>query len=98
MKMRVWAKSSEQGFSLVESSIANLHASLGGNGSISAPLHAPGHAVTVNGGASDGHVFGSVVGKTVSMNGVTNLDYDEELGSDGLINNYESASWFEDTR
>jgi hypothetical protein len=77
---------------------ANLHASLGGNGSISAALYAPGHAVTVNGGGTDGHVFGSVVGKTVSMNGVTNLHYDESLGSDGLINNYRIVSWFEDTR
>jgi hypothetical protein len=77
---------------------ANLTASLGGNGSISAALYAPGHAVTVNGGGTNGHVYGSVVGKTVSMTGVTNLHYDEALGSGGLISNYQIVSWFEDTR
>ena len=74
------------------------HASLGGNGTITAALYAPGHAVSVNGGGTNGHVFGSVVGKTVNMNGVTNLHYDEALSSGGLINNYQIVSWVEDTR
>jgi hypothetical protein len=74
------------------------HVSLGGNGQISAAVYAPGHDVTINGGGSSGHVFGSVVGKTVSMTGVTNLHYDEALSSAGLINNYEIVSWVEDTR
>ncbi len=77
---------------------ANLHANLGGNGSITAALYAPGHTVAVNGGGTNGHVFGSIVGKTVNMNGVTNLHYDEALSSGGLINNYQIVSWFEDTR
>lgn len=76
----------------------NFVAKLGGNGTITAALYAPGHAVTVNGGGTDGHVFGSVVGKTVNMNGVTNLHYDEALSSGGLINNYQIVSWVEDTR
>jgi hypothetical protein len=71
---------------------------LGGNGQIIAAVYAPGHDVTVNGGGSDGHVFGSVVGKTVTMTGVTNLHYDEALASGGLINNYKIVSWFEDNR
>ncbi len=74
------------------------HVSLGGNGQISAAVYAPGHDVTVNGGGSSGHVFGSVVGKTVAMTGVTNLHYDEALGSAGVINNYQIVSWVEDTR
>ena len=74
------------------------HVNLGGNGQITAALYAPNHDVTVNGGGSSGHVFGSIVGKTVTMTGVTNLHYDEALGSDGLINNYQIVSWVEDTR
>ncbi len=74
------------------------HVSLGGNGEITGAVYAPGHTVTVNGGGNSGHVFGSIVGKTVTMTGVTNLHYDEALGVGGLINNYKIVSWFEDTR
>ncbi len=76
----------------------NPYVKLGGNGAITAAVYAPGHDVTVNGGGSSGHVFGSAVGKTVTMTGVTNLHYDEALSSGGLINNYKIVSWFEDTR
>lgn len=74
------------------------HVKLGGNGQITAAVYAPGHDVTINGGGNSGHVFGSVVGKTATMTGVTNLHYDEALSSGGLINNYKIVSWFEDTR
>ncbi len=74
------------------------HVNLGGNGEITAAVYAPGYDVTVNGGGSSGHVFGSVVGKTVTMTGVTNLHYDEALASSGIINNYKIVSWVEDTR
>jgi len=74
------------------------HVSLGGNGEIVAAVYAPNHDVTINGGGTDGHVFGSVVGSTVTMTGVTNLHYDEVLGTTGLINSYKIVSWFEDTR
>jgi hypothetical protein len=72
--------------------------SLGGNGQITAAVYAPDYNVTVNGGGNTGHVFGSVVGKTVAMTGVTNLHYDESLAAAGLINNYKIVSWVEDTR
>jgi hypothetical protein len=74
------------------------HVSLGGNGQIVASVYAPNHDVSINGGGTNGHVFGSVVGKTVTMTGVTNLHYDETLGSTGIINNYKIVSWFEDNR
>jgi len=77
---------------------SNKHVSLGGNGEIVAAVYAPSHDVTVNGGGTDGHVFGSVIGKTVTMTGVTNLHYDEALTGAGLINNYRIVSWFEDNR
>jgi len=74
------------------------HVSLGGNSQIMAALYAPNHDVTINGGGSNGHFYGSVVGKTVTMNGVTNLHYDEAMGEGGLIDNYRIVSWFEDNR
>jgi hypothetical protein len=77
---------------------ADRHVNLGGNGQISASVYAPNHDVTINGGGTTGHVFGSVVGKTTIMTGVTNLHYDEALSSIGLINNYKIVSWFEDNR
>jgi hypothetical protein len=76
----------------------SYHVNLGGNGQIIASVYAPNDDVTINGGGTNGHVFGSVVGKTVTMTGVTNLHYDEHLGTLGLINNYKIVSWFEDTR
>ncbi len=78
--------------------IVPRHVNLGGNGQISAAVYAPEHDVVVNGGGNTGHVFGSVVGKTVAMNGVTNLHYDEALSAGGIISNYKIVSWVEDTR
>ncbi|PYK32142.1 MAG: hypothetical protein DME57_00920 [Verrucomicrobia bacterium] len=75
-----------------------MHVNFGGNTQITASIYAPGHDVTVNGGGTNGHVYGSIVGKTVTMTGVSNLHYDEQLGSRGMINNYKIVSWFEDNR
>jgi hypothetical protein len=85
-------------FGIQPTSSDEMHVNLGGNGQIIASVYAPNHDVTINGGGTNGHVFGSVVGSTVTMTGVTNLHYDERLGTVGLINNYKIISWFEDTR
>ena len=77
---------------------ASEHVNIGGNSQITASVYAPGHDVTISGGGTNGHVYGSIVGKTVTMTGVTNLHYDERLGSTGMINNYKIVSWFEDNR
>lgn len=74
------------------------HVNFGGNSQITASVYAPGHDVTVNGGGTNGHVYGSLVGKTVTMTGVSNLHYDERLGATGMINSYKIVSWFEDNR
>jgi hypothetical protein len=74
------------------------HVNFGGNSQITASIYAPGHDVTVNGSGTNGHVYGSIVGKTVTMTGVSNLHYDESLGATGMINNYKIVSWFEDNR
>jgi len=74
------------------------HVNLGGNGQIVSAVYAPDHDVAINGGGTNGHVFGSVVGRSVTMTGVTNLHYDEALSTIGLINSYKIVSWFEDSR
>src|SRR6202045_1257170 len=56
---------------------SNEHVNLSGNAQLTAAVYAPDHTVTVSGGGSSGHVFGSIVGSTVTMTGVTNLHYDE---------------------
>ena len=71
---------------------------LGGNGLLSAAVYAPAYAVTINNGGTKGSVFGSFVGKTVTMDGVTDLHYDEALSAGGRITDYKIVSWFEDTR
>jgi hypothetical protein len=77
---------------------SSKHVNLSGNAQLSAAVYAPNHDVSVSGGGSTGHVFGSIVGKSLTMTGVTNLHYDEALGATGIINNYKIVSWFEDNR
>lgn len=71
---------------------------LGGNALLAAAVYAPAYNVQINDGGTRGSVFGSFVGKTVKMVGVTDLHYDEALSSGGTVNNYKIVSWFEDTR
>lgn len=72
--------------------------SLGGNAQLSAAVYAPDYDVSIHNSGTRGTVFGSFVGKSVAMTGVTDLHYDEALGTSGLVNNYRIVSWFEDTR
>jgi len=85
-------------FGIQPSDGISRHVNLGGNGQIVSAVYAPNHDVTINGGGTNGHVFGSVVGRSVTMTGVTNLHYDEALSTMGLINSYKIVSWFEDSR
>ncbi|MDQ6940268.1 MAG: hypothetical protein M3119_08950 [Verrucomicrobiota bacterium] len=71
---------------------------LGGNGELSAAVYAPDYDVSIHNSGVKGTVDGSFVGKTVQMDGITDLHYDEALGSGGIVNNYKIVSWFEDTR
>jgi hypothetical protein len=71
---------------------------LGGNALLAAAVYAPAFDCQINNGGTHGSVYGSFVGKTVRMVGVTDLHYDEALGSGGIVNNYSIVSWFEDTR
>ena len=71
---------------------------LGGNGQLSAAVYAPDYDVSIHNTGNRGTAFGSFVGKTVTMTGVTDLHYDEALGASGVVNSYKIVSWFEDTR
>ena len=71
---------------------------LGGNGQLSAAVYAPDYDVDIHNGGVKGTDVGSFVGKSVKMSGVTDLHYDEALGSIGIVNSYKIVSWFEDTR
>lgn len=72
--------------------------SLGGNSVLSAAVYAPAYDVQINNGGTRGSAYGSFVGKSVTMVGVTDLHYDEALADTGTITSYRIASWFEDTR
>ena len=54
---------------------------VGGNGNLIAAVYAPNAAVALKGGGSSGNVMGSIVGKTIDMNGGTDFHYDEALGT-----------------
>jgi hypothetical protein len=71
---------------------------LAGNANMEAAVYAPDSDVEIKGGGSSGQFSGSVVGKTVFMNGVTTVHYDESLARNGLIVDYRIVSWVEDTR
>jgi hypothetical protein len=70
---------------------------LSGNAAMQAAIYAPDATISINGGGSNGTFSGAIVGKTVTMTGVTNVHYDEALAAAGFVTDYKIASWFEDT-
>lgn len=71
---------------------------LNGNADVEAAVYAPYADVTIVGGGSNGDFSGSVVGKTIFMNGVTQVHYDEALSRRSIVTGYRIASWVEDIR
>lgn len=67
--------------------------SVQGNGAWCGVIYAPNAAVSIGGGGSSGIVSGSVVGKSITMNGHVEFHYDEALRSAGPKGNYNIASW-----
>jgi hypothetical protein len=74
------------------------HIKIAGNGGFSGAIYAPKFDVSLTGGGTDDSVYGSFVGKTVTMTGVQSVHYDEALVRAGLITDYKIVSWFEDER
>jgi hypothetical protein len=71
---------------------------LNGNADVEAAVYAPYADVTIVGGGSSGEFAGSVVGKSIFMNGVTSVHYDEALSRRSIVTGYRIGSWVEDIR
>lgn len=68
---------------------------IGGNGQLTATVYAPNADIEMKGGGSSGQVSGSIVGRTISMNGGTNFHYDVALGRLSGGNPYGISQWKE---
>lgn len=69
-----------------------------GNGVIIAAIYAPDHDIKFGATGSDGTMWGSLTGKTLTMGGTTFIHYDEALADTGYITDYKIRSWFEDAK
>jgi len=69
--------------------------SIGGNGQLYAAVYAPQAVVEMKGGGSSGKVLGSIVAKSISMNGGTDFHYDEALGTVSSGNPFGIVKWRE---
>jgi len=68
---------------------------IGGNGQLYAALYAPNANLEMKGGGTSGMVLGSMVAKTITMNGGTDFHYDEALGNLGTGNPFGIVKWRE---
>ena len=68
---------------------------LGGNGAVQAAVYAPLTEVVLNGGGTGGVWFGSVVGRTVTINGNYDFHYDEDLQNKTDGNPFAVSRWLE---
>jgi hypothetical protein len=71
---------------------------IAGNGKLSAVVYAPNANVTVNGGGSSGHVYGSVFGRTVRITGGGNIHMDLALLDDESAGVMRVTNWIELTK
>jgi len=69
--------------------------SVGGNGQLYAAIYAPQAIVEMKGGGSSGMVLGSIVAKSITMNGGTDFHYDEALGTVTSGNPFGIVKWRE---
>lgn len=71
--------------------------SISGNGALTAAVYAPQADIVLNGGGTNGSVYGSLAGRTVSFNGNgTVLHYDEALQNvKGVVTGISPKSWQE---
>ncbi len=69
----------------------------GGTSTFFGTVYASGADIKLAGGANGTYV-GSIAGKTVFLNGNTNVRYDASIAGSGLITRFAIASWFEDVK
>jgi hypothetical protein len=70
---------------------------LSGQGDLKAVVYAPDANITLNGGGSTGHFYGSLVGQNVQLNGGANVTWDENLGDDDRLRVWRVGRWIEYT-
>jgi hypothetical protein len=88
VKCAIWS-------TLATSSGGNQSIAVSGNGVLSAVVYAPNASLALNGGGSSGAVYGSVIGKTVTLSGGAQFHYDEALGSAGNVGAWTVKGWTE---
>lgn len=76
-------------------SAAGQTINIGGNGQLTATVYAPNADIEMKGGGSSGQVSGSIVGRTINMNGGTNFHYDVALSRLNGGNPYGISAWKE---
>lgn len=69
---------------------------ISGNAAFVGVIYAPDHDVALSGGGSQGLYWGGITGKTIRMDGHTDIHYDEALAENALITDYKVVAWFED--
>jgi choice-of-anchor A domain-containing protein len=75
---------------------ANTGVSFGGNAAFIGTIYAPNAEFTIGGGGNDPYDFeGSVMSKTIKMNGHFKFHFDENLARSGPSFGYVVASWKE---
>jgi hypothetical protein len=62
-----------------QSNAAAQNLSINGNGVLSAVVYAPNANISMHGGGNSGNVFGSMIGKTITVTGNSAFHYDEAL-------------------
>ena len=70
----------------------NTSLSIGGNGQLAGAVYAPNADINLNGG---GNVYGSLMGKSLNVNGNFSFHYDEALSRYFVIYAFKILSWDE---
>ncbi len=74
---------------------SNQKLAFSGNAQMSSAIYAPNAEITLNGGGHSGAFFGSIVGKSVRLNGGPSFHYDEALRDLGTDGSFSLISWRE---
>lgn len=74
---------------------SNQNIKIAGNGVLSAVVYAPNADITLNGGGTNGNVYGSVIGETITVTGGSQFHYDEALAELDTSSPFTFSEWIE---